>query len=71
MRAIFLVLLLGALFSVLDPGSTRGQDDLTPDIGMKVGDYFPDFRLPTLDGEIVSLSSFRGRKILLIQFASW
>jgi len=71
MRSIFLLLLFSALILILDPGSTRSQDNPTPGIGMKVGEYFPDFRLPTLDGEVVSLSSFRGRKILLIQFASW
>lgn len=42
-----------------------------PSVGTGVGQYYPDFRLPTLDGEITSLSSFRGKKVLLIQFASW
>lgn len=31
----------------------------------------PDFTLPHLDGEEVSLSNFRGKKVLLASWASW
>jgi hypothetical protein len=38
----------------------------------RVGQVHPDFTLPRLgDGEAVSLSQFRGRKVLLVHFASW
>jgi hypothetical protein len=38
----------------------------------EVGRRHPDFTLPTIgDRTPVSLSSFRGKKVLLIQFASW
>ena len=38
----------------------------------KVGQKHPDFTLPRIDdGAPVSLSNFRGKKVLLIQFASW
>ena len=38
----------------------------------KVGQRHPDFTLPTIgDRRPVSLSSFLGKKVLLIQFASW
>jgi hypothetical protein len=38
----------------------------------KVGQRHPDFTLPAIgDRAPVSLSSFRGKKVLLIQFASW
>jgi peroxiredoxin len=37
----------------------------------KVGEKHPDFTLPTIgDRTPVSLSDFRGKKVLLIQFAS-
>lgn len=37
-----------------------------------VGDRHADFTLPSIaDGKPVSLSDFRGKKVLLIQFASW
>ena len=37
-----------------------------------VGTRHPDFTLPNIaDGKPVSLSDFRGKKVLLIQFASW
>jgi hypothetical protein len=38
----------------------------------KVGERHPDFTLRTVgDRAPVSLSDFRGKKVLLIQFASW
>jgi peroxiredoxin len=38
----------------------------------KVGERHPDFTLPTIgDRKATSLSNFRGKKVLLIQFASW
>ena len=38
----------------------------------QVGRPHPDFVLPNLvDGSPVALSEFRGRKVLLIHFASW
>ena len=38
----------------------------------KVGQRHPDFTLANIaDGKPVSLSDFRGKKVLLIQFASW
>jgi hypothetical protein len=38
----------------------------------KVGERHPDFTLPTIGERTpTSLSNFRGKKVLLIQFASW
>lgn len=38
----------------------------------KVGQRHPDFTLADLaTGKPVSLADFRGKKVLLIQFASW
>jgi hypothetical protein len=38
----------------------------------QVGQLHPDFILPNIvDNKPVSLSQFRGRKVLLIHFASW
>jgi peroxiredoxin len=43
-----------------------------PSYAPKVGEKHPDFTLPRInDGAPVSLSNFRGKKVLLIQFASW
>ena len=42
-----------------------------PTIGTKSGEMYPDFALPTLDGEVKRLSDFRGKRILLFHFASW
>ena len=40
-------------------------------IGIAVGDLAPDFSGTTLDGETVRLSEYRGRVVLINDFASW
>ena len=44
----------------------------TPVVGRRVGQVFPQVVLPSLDGKrTLSLTDFRGKKVLLIEFASW
>ncbi len=38
---------------------------------LRVGQKFPTISLPSLDGKIRSVESFRGRKLILHVFASW
>ena len=40
-------------------------------VGTQQGEMYPDFMLPTVDGESARLSDYRGKKILLFHFASW
>lgn len=61
--------LLLACLSALAPGRAYAED--RPAIGLKSGQMYPDFLLPTLDGELHRLSDYRGKKILLFHFASW
>ena len=35
------------------------------------GTQVPDFTLPTLDGKLVKLSDFRGKRVVLFLWASW
>jgi hypothetical protein len=38
----------------------------------QVGQLHPDFTMPNIvDNKPVSLSQFRGKKVLLVHFASW
>jgi len=47
-----------------------GQDEAA--VGFAKGHFLPDLELPTIDGErTVRLSALRGKKLLLVQFASW
>ena len=58
-----------ALTSVLALLSSAGQ---AASYDPHVGRRHPDFTLPDIrDGKAVSLSQFHGKKVLLIQFASW
>ena len=38
---------------------------------INLGDEAPDFSLPSLDGEQVRLSDYRGKKLVLFMWASW
>ena len=39
--------------------------------GIEIGDRAPDFTLETLDGKKVSLSDYRGKKVILNFWATW
>ena len=56
-----------SLVLLLLAGTARAQ---APE-GEAVGKAYPDFVLPDLDGKLVRLSDFRGKKVLLFHFASW
>jgi hypothetical protein len=66
MRKLNLVMLMcGCLF--LSAGRS-GAESYSP----RVGQPHPDFTLPSIvDREPVSLSQFRGHKVLLVHFSSW
>jgi len=40
-------------------------------VGMEVGQRYPDILLPDLDGGFSKVSDYRGKKVLLVHFASW
>ena len=38
----------------------------------RVGERLPELRLPAIDGQqTIDLAQFRGKRLLLIEFASW
>ncbi len=39
-----------------------------PKQGLAIGEQAPDFALPAIDGQTVSLSDYRGRQPLLLVF---
>jgi hypothetical protein len=58
---------VAAAFLLLGANSTFAAD-----YPPRVGQPHPDFTLPDIEDRApVSLAQFRGRKVLLIQFASW
>jgi hypothetical protein len=67
MKAAWFTMLLAMTGGAL-PGRAPGG----PRIGRRVGEIHPQIVLPSLDGRRpVALSSLRGKKVLLVQFASW
>lgn len=60
------------LLGVLPVPGTAPSEGTLPDYGTDVGDRHPPIVLPSLDGNrTLSLSQFAGKKVLLVQFASW
>lgn len=57
--------LIGSL--LLHSPSPLGEDPSPP----SVGEPFPDFALPDLDGKTVRLSDFRGKRVAIVAWASW
>ncbi len=61
---------LAALLLTASAMAAAAAEDLT--IGRSVGQVFPHIVLPSLDGKrTIALSDYRGKKIVLIEFASW
>ena len=60
-----LMLTFGSLCFFAVPSDANGYSP-------RVGQAHPDFILPDItNGEPVALSQFRGKKVLLVHFASW
>ena len=47
------------------------MDSDAPAIGYRVGNHAPQFTLPSLAGESIALSDYRGRLVILDFWASW
>ncbi len=39
-----------------------------PKTSLKVGDMAPDFTLPSINGQKIKLSDFRGKKVVVLAF---
>lgn len=69
-RRAFLVTAL-SLITALGAGPASA-DDPAPGDAPEVGKRYPALRLPTIDRtRTIDLRSFRGKRMLLIEFASW
>jgi len=73
-----IVAFLNELHFVVPPAA--GNDDVPLNVGkatfkpciiLKEGDPAPDFTVPTLDGQTIKLSDFRGKYVLLDFWATW
>lgn len=68
------LVIVGLFLSLIPgPGSTAetawDPSQLSP--GVRVGTAAPEFTLPDKDGKWVSLSDYRGRKVLLFSWSTW
>lgn len=75
---VFLLIFCGSAFglseaykgNIYNPGILKPMDSI---LKVKVGDPAPDFTLPSISGEKISLSQFAGKKNVVISFvpAAW
>ncbi len=69
---VFAIAALAIAFQIMAISSARVSGQTTPPYSPNVDKPHSDFKLPSIeDGAPVRLSDFRGRKLLLIHFASW
>ncbi|MCG7344398.1 redoxin domain-containing protein [Sporosarcina sp. ACRSL] len=83
---VIAILLIGSMIAIMvkqniekaDPIDTasalivsKGSDEATGEIGLGLGDTPPDFELTTLDGEPLTLSELKGKKVVLNFWATW
>lgn len=67
-----LALLSLAIWGVFDIMNNDSKiEDTTVVVGLEPGNTAPDFKLPTLEGEQIKLSDFRGKKVIMNMWASW
>jgi cytochrome oxidase Cu insertion factor (SCO1/SenC/PrrC family) len=63
------VLLLGVILSgAWSAAGVWGATGPRVAAALEVGDRAPDFALPSTTGEKISLSQFRGKKLVLLEF---
>lgn len=62
-----------AIASASRPISNRKRGILAIKISSQVGegDYAHGFTLPSLDGENITLSDYKGKRVILFMWASW
>ncbi|MDP6635071.1 MAG: redoxin domain-containing protein [Phycisphaerae bacterium] len=62
---LFIFLTAASALALVAPARAAGYSP-------RVGAPHPDFTLPSVTGgKAISLSDFRGKKVLLLHFASW
>ncbi len=61
-------LVLALALSALSVVAQQPPANAPPPTALKVGDTAPDFTLPATDGSKVTLSSFKGKKTVVLAF---
>jgi hypothetical protein len=62
---------VSAVFALLVPPVAVSAAELST-IGRDIGQIHPEIILPSLDGKrTLALSDYRGKKVILIEYASW
>lgn len=68
---VIIAFALGLAVAWVGPVFAADAPSGAPRMGTRIGQMYPDFVLSKLDGGFGRLSDYRGRKVLLVNFASW
>jgi cytochrome oxidase Cu insertion factor (SCO1/SenC/PrrC family) len=69
---VLLVAVAGFVFVSRDGGSTAGEEDLAElPVAPAIGARAPEFSLPDVNGQPVSLSDFRGKPVAMMFFHTY
>lgn len=73
---LLLIAMIGyALYEYISTQSDTSTSDIeiaeTDIVGVRRGNIAPDFSLETLNGEVLSLSEFKGKKVFVNFWATW
>jgi thiol-disulfide isomerase/thioredoxin len=69
MKRIYFLTILAAAIAMISLGFEKGNDD--PVVGLNIGNMAPDLEFNNPKGKPISLSSLKGKVVLLDFWASW
>ena len=69
MKRIYFLSILAATIVIISLGFEKGNDD--PVVGLNIGNIAPELEFNNPEGKSISLSSLRGKVVLLDFWASW
>lgn len=69
---ILILLIFVFIVQAMEKNETKETNTNVDNIpGLEIGVMAPDFQLKTIDGEVVKLSDYKGKKVILNFWATW
>lgn len=69
--ALVVIMVVTFVKNQIEKNNALSKEELGLEVGIEKGQYAPDFTLTTLDGEELTLSDLKGKKVVLNFWATW